>query len=42
MGERAALIGGSVEIESEEGKGTSIYARVPIKFVDEENTQTEL
>ena len=41
MGERAALIGGSVEIESEDGKGTSIYARVPAKFVDEENTQTE-
>ncbi|HLM02663.1 MAG TPA: PAS domain-containing sensor histidine kinase [Pyrinomonadaceae bacterium] len=37
MGERAALIGGSVEIESEEGKGTSIYARVPAQFVDEDN-----
>ena len=30
MQERAALAGGTLEIESAEGKGTTIYARVPI------------
>jgi len=30
MGERAALMGGEVEIESSVGKGTAIYIRVPI------------
>jgi len=38
MGERAALIGGAVEIESAKGKGTTIYARVPAHFVNEKNT----
>lgn len=36
MAERVALIGGEVEIESAKGKGTTIYARVPANFVDEE------
>ena len=31
MRERAALLGGSVEFESGPGKGTSIFARVPIE-----------
>lgn len=31
MRERASLIGGSLEIESSEGKGTSIFARVPAR-----------
>ena len=30
MQERAALVGGTLEIESAEGKGTTIYAKVPI------------
>ena len=30
MRERAALLGGSLEIESAPGKGTTIYARVPV------------
>ena len=29
MGERAALVGGEIEIESAHGKGTTIYVRVP-------------
>jgi signal transduction histidine kinase len=29
MQERAALIGGEVEIESAPGKGTTIYVRLP-------------
>lgn len=40
MIERAALIGGTVEIESAKGKGTTIYARVPARFTDEEKTST--
>jgi two-component system, chemotaxis family, CheB/CheR fusion protein len=31
MRERAALIGGSLEIESAPGRGTTIYARVPVE-----------
>ncbi len=30
MGERAALIGGNVEIESARGKGVTIYVRIPV------------
>lgn len=30
MAERAALVGGRLEIESEAGKGTTVYLRVPI------------
>jgi len=30
MRERADLIGGTIEIESEVGKGTTIYVRIPI------------
>jgi len=29
MRERAALVGGRFEIESEPGKGTTVYVRVP-------------
>jgi signal transduction histidine kinase len=30
MGERASLIGGTLEIESAPGQGTTIYASIPI------------
>ncbi|MBA4065593.1 MAG: hypothetical protein C0501_18140 [Isosphaera sp.] len=30
MRERAALVGGSVEVESSPGKGTTVYARLPL------------
>jgi signal transduction histidine kinase len=32
MKERAELIGGTIEIESAPGKGTTVYARVPASF----------
>ncbi|HLM60247.1 MAG TPA: PAS domain-containing sensor histidine kinase [Pyrinomonadaceae bacterium] len=36
MSERAALVGGTVEIESAKGSGTTIYASVPAHFVGKE------
>ncbi|HEX3560623.1 MAG TPA: CheR family methyltransferase [Pyrinomonadaceae bacterium] len=35
MRERAALVGGSLEIESAPGEGTTVFARVPVTFPDE-------
>lgn len=35
MRERASLIGGTLEIESAPGKGTTVFVRVPISFIDE-------
>jgi signal transduction histidine kinase len=35
MRERAALVGGSVEIESAPGEGTTVFARVPVIFPGE-------
>lgn len=35
MRERAALIGGTVDIESEPGRGTTVFARVPLLVVDD-------
>jgi len=32
MGERAALLRGKVEIESEPGKGTAVHVVVPANF----------
>jgi two-component system, chemotaxis family, CheB/CheR fusion protein len=36
MRERAALVGGTLEIESKPKKGTTIFVRVPAKFSEEE------
>ncbi len=36
MQERAALVGGTLEIESAPGQGTTIFARVPATFVKKE------
>lgn len=36
MRERAALVGGTLEIESKPKEGTTIFARVPVKFLEEE------
>lgn len=33
--ERAAIIGGASEIESQKGSGTTVFVRVPVKFEDE-------
>ena len=38
MKERAALIGGTLEIESAPEKGTTIYVRVPVSFLEEESS----
>ncbi|HEV7377339.1 MAG TPA: CheR family methyltransferase [Pyrinomonadaceae bacterium] len=35
MRERAALIGGTLEIESTQGEGTTVFARVPVTFPEE-------
>jgi two-component system CheB/CheR fusion protein len=32
MRERAALVGGSVEIESRQGEGTTVFVRTPLKY----------
>ncbi|MCI0661412.1 MAG: PAS domain-containing protein, partial [Acidobacteria bacterium] len=39
MRERASLIGGTLEIESEPGKGTTIFARTPFLHADEGVTE---
>jgi signal transduction histidine kinase len=36
MRERAVLVGGTLEIESRPNKGTAIFARVPLRFLEEE------
>lgn len=36
MAERAALVGGKIEIESAKGTGTTVYASVPAHFASEE------
>ncbi len=41
MRERAALIGGSLEIESAPGKGTTVFVRVPASFLKMENVDDE-
>ncbi len=42
MNERAVLIGGSLEIESTSGGGTTVYVRAPLKLrTDEENKKDD-
>jgi two-component system CheB/CheR fusion protein len=36
MRERAVLVGGTLEIESKPKQGTTIFARVPVRFLEEE------
>jgi len=36
MRERAALVGGTIQIESKPKEGTTIFARVPVQFNEEE------
>jgi two-component system CheB/CheR fusion protein len=36
MRERAQLVGGTLEIESKPKEGTTIFARVPVRFLEEE------
>jgi two-component system CheB/CheR fusion protein len=41
MRERAQLVGGTLEIESKPGEGTTIFARVPVRFLEEEAGEAE-
>jgi signal transduction histidine kinase len=36
MRERATLVGGTLEIESAPGEGTAIFARAPVRFLEDE------
>jgi signal transduction histidine kinase len=36
INERAAIVGGTVEIESGQNKGTTVFARIPAVFAKEE------
>ncbi len=41
MRERAALVGGSLQIESRPKGGTTIFARVPVQFLEEEARESK-
>jgi two-component system CheB/CheR fusion protein len=41
MRERAALVGGSVEIESKQGDGTTVFVRTPVRFAPTEGLEDE-
>jgi len=41
MRERAALVGGTLQIESKPKEGTAIFARVPVQFIEEETEKTK-
>jgi chemotaxis family two-component system sensor kinase Cph1 len=41
MRERAALVGGTLQIKSKPRAGTTIFARVPVQFSVDEAEETE-
>jgi two-component system sensor histidine kinase DegS len=41
MRERAALVGGNLQIESKPKGGTTIFARMPVQFLEEEARESE-
>jgi len=41
MRERATLVGGTLEIESRPGEGAAIFARVPVRFLEDEEEEEE-
>ena len=41
MRERTALLGGTLEIESRPGEGTTLYARVPVRSAEQNGHGTE-
>jgi signal transduction histidine kinase len=41
MRERAALVGGSIEIESAAGGGTTVFVRTPVKLIPAEEPEDE-
>jgi signal transduction histidine kinase len=41
MRERAALVGGTLQIESKPKAGTTIFARVPAQFLDEDAEESK-
>jgi two-component system CheB/CheR fusion protein len=41
MRERATLVGGSVEIESRQGEGATVFVRAPVKFTPVEGLEDE-
>jgi len=40
MRERAALVGGTVEVESADGSGTTVYVRVPVRLEPDDDHNT--
>jgi two-component system, chemotaxis family, CheB/CheR fusion protein len=38
MDERASLVGGTLEIETEVGRGTTVFVRIPLAFGDDERS----
>lgn len=41
MRERATLVGGTLEIEDAPGDGTAVFARVPVRFLGDEEEGEE-
>jgi len=41
MHERASLVGGTLQIESKPQAGTTIFARVPVQFIEEDAKESK-